>query len=206
MPRSGNRNRPCGATYRGARAGRGQHPGRGTHNALLSLGERCYLEIISPDPEQDGGPWAEGIPDTDQPTLFYWAIAVPDLAALSRQLPNKLTGGRSPKQGARTSPDLGEIRWSMLMPEQTVHRAQLPFLLDWGDSRHPAEVAPRGCSIASVAVQSPHANELQRIFKAMDFAQPVSDADEPGLEVVLKTPNGDCRFSMPSPIPLGLNG
>jgi hypothetical protein len=34
------------AVYRGA------HPGRGTHNALLSLGEGKYLELLAPNPRE----------------------------------------------------------------------------------------------------------------------------------------------------------
>ncbi len=38
----------CSPTYGGP------HVGGGTHNALVSLGESVYLELISPDPKQVG--------------------------------------------------------------------------------------------------------------------------------------------------------
>ena len=39
-----------------ARAVAEAHTGQGTHNKLLSLGPRTYLEIVAPDPERVVGP------------------------------------------------------------------------------------------------------------------------------------------------------
>lgn len=53
----------------------GQHPGRGTRNALLALGERSYLEVVGPDPEQATPPRARwfGIDLLAGPRLVAWA-------------------------------------------------------------------------------------------------------------------------------------
>src|SRR5262252_5317822 len=58
----------------------GVHPGRGTQNALLSLGERHYLEIIAPDPKQAGttGPQSSverlRLRELKEPRLVTWAV------------------------------------------------------------------------------------------------------------------------------------
>src|SRR5438105_10098731 len=59
----------------------GVHPGRGTQNALISLGERTpqepnprrYLEIIAPDPKQSGVQQYSAVTKLNEPRLIGWA-------------------------------------------------------------------------------------------------------------------------------------
>src|SRR5919109_2901188 len=54
----------------------GQHPGRGTRNALVALGPTSYLEIIGPDPAQPkpSGPRRFGIDDLEAPRIVRWVV------------------------------------------------------------------------------------------------------------------------------------
>src|SRR5262245_29091248 len=63
----------------------GQHLGRGTRNALIALGPKCYLEIIGPDPEQPATPAPRWF-DVDAITtsrLVAWAANAADLDSSS---------------------------------------------------------------------------------------------------------------------------
>ena len=66
----------------------GVHPGRGTQNALLSLGERRYLEIIAPDPAQPDAknPLVTDLKKLSEPRLVNWAAHPGDLAAFAKKL------------------------------------------------------------------------------------------------------------------------
>ena len=62
----------------------GVHPGRGTRNALLALGPRCYLEIMAPDPQQPSPTWFTQVLTLPEPRLIAWAVHTADLAALAQ--------------------------------------------------------------------------------------------------------------------------
>src|SRR5436305_6768347 len=66
----------------------GVHPGRGTQNALLSLGTRRYLEIIAPDPQQTGSSSERNaeLKKLAEPRLVGWAAHPGDIQALAADL------------------------------------------------------------------------------------------------------------------------
>lgn len=84
----------------------GRHVGVGTHNALLGLGPRTYLEIIAPDPEQPEPsmprPW--GVDGITHGGLAGWALACNDIdraVAKARSCgydPGKVTDGHESRQ------------------------------------------------------------------------------------------------------------
>ena len=54
----------------------GRHPGGGTRNALISLGERHYLEILAPDPDQEPGDRSRELKALRAPKLIGCGLPV----------------------------------------------------------------------------------------------------------------------------------
>src|SRR5260370_39799934 len=82
----------------------GVHPGRGTRNALLSLGERRYLEIMAPDPAQSEIVHYPRLRSMTDPRLIGWAAHPPDIAAGPKQLRENKVEFTGPDDGSRKRP------------------------------------------------------------------------------------------------------
>src|SRR5437879_3982343 len=89
----------------------GVHPGRGTRNALLSLGERRYLEIIAPDPAQQKIVHFPQIREMRDPRLIGWAVHPPDIASTANLLRYTQVEFQAPDDGSRRRPDGRDITW-----------------------------------------------------------------------------------------------
>ena len=90
----------------------GVHPGRGTRNALLPLGERRYLEIIAPDPAQTEIVHFPQIRSMTDPRLIGWAVHPPDIAALAMRLRENKVEFTGPSDGSRKRPDGQVLNWN----------------------------------------------------------------------------------------------
>src|SRR5262249_46137581 len=137
----------------------GVHPGRGTRNALLSLGPLRYLEILAPDGQQSSQSWYKELGTLREPRLIGWAVHTEDIAALAKKALAAGFAIDGPNDGSRARPDGKTLRWKSFRLKDD-RGGLLPFFIEWShESVHPSADAPAGCSLARFLLQSPTPQE-----------------------------------------------
>jgi Glyoxalase-like domain len=173
----------------------GVHPGRGTANALLSLGDRHYLEIMAPDPKATNiQPSAidevEYLKKLKTPRLITWAVHPPDIDALARKLRDSGIAIVGPAPGSRTRPDGRVLSWKTFSLADDDH-GLLPFFIEWGaNSVHPSMDAPTGCHIERFAAADKETGELSRKFQRIGINVTVEASEKPHLQVRISGAKG----------------
>jgi Glyoxalase-like domain len=173
----------------------GVHPGRGTRNALLSLGERQYLEIIAPDPRQPGAADTLGLRKLPEPRLVGWAAHPGDLDSFAKKLREAGVAFEGPTPGSRARPDGRVLHWKTLNLADDRH-GLLPFFIEWSaDSTHPSTDAPKGCTLDYFEVNSTTPDELTQVIQRIAIDLPVERSDRNRLRAQITGPKGDLRLS-----------
>jgi hypothetical protein len=173
----------------------GVHPGRGTRNALLSLGERRYLEIIAPDPAQHEIVHFPQIRQMTDPRLIGWAVHPPDIAAIAKLLRENQIAFQGPDDGSRKRPDGRVLTWKTVTLADDRH-GLLPFFIEWGAaSVHPSKDAPARCSLAYFEILSADPEELTSTLKHIGLDLPVQRSDRARLHALISGPKGDLKLS-----------
>lgn len=173
----------------------GQHVAMGTHNAVLALGRRLYLEVIAIDPSLPAPPrprWfdldAADLQATlaDGPRLVTWVARTDDIAAFAQRVPDL---------GAILPMTRGEWSWRITVPADGHRPSQglVPTLLQWDGSAHPADRLPEsGCRLVALAGEHPDPAPVRATIAALGLsdALKVTYARSPRLAAMIRTPRG----------------
>jgi hypothetical protein len=172
----------------------GRHPGRGTRNALLSLGPTRYLEVIAPDPTQDNYTFQIDVRTLTEPRVITWAAATSDIDALARTVKASGRDVMGPFDGSRARPDGKLLKWRTLGVSSNFAVGvvdPIPFFIQWAPGTpHPAADSPRGCWLDAMRFAHPAATGVTGALKAIGIDADVSVSAEAAIFATLSTPKG----------------
>lgn len=174
----------------------GQHPGRGTRNALLALGPASYLEIIGPDPDQPtpSQPRPFGIDDLKEPKLATWAAKGTGLEQLASEARRHGIQLGAVIPGSRRRTDGVMLTWRYTDPRTVVASGLVPFFIDWGTTPHPAATATHGASLVALRAEHPDAESVQRAVSALGLNLRVQQGPRAALVAQINSPRGDVEL------------
>ena len=163
----------------------GEHPTMGTHNALVSLGDDSYLEIIARRGDsQLQGRWREVIELEDLDPMS-WAVRTTDMAKALQALQAAGFRTAEPIPGSRQQPNGETLRWTLAdIDEPGLTLA--PFLIEWGQgATHPSATTPAGCRLSAVSVRSAFPEKMRRLMELFGLDVAVSAGPNERMEIDL---------------------
>ena len=173
----------------------GKHP-YGTHNALVSLGDGVYLELIAPQPGATPDDWLKELLTIQGLKPFGWAVTAPDGEAARRELAAAGLPASPPQPGSRATPDGATLRWETFTLADEL--AGAPFFITWAkETPHPSTTSPAGCRLESLTVRGPDVERLARLASKVRQKVVVERAASERFTVTLSCPKGEVTFDAP---------
>ncbi|GAA2401393.1 VOC family protein [Nonomuraea africana] len=173
----------------------GSHPG-GTANYLVGLGPTAYLEIIGPDPEVEGArPRALGLETLTEARLAAWAIRPEDLDATVARARERGYDPGEVQPLSRRTPDGTLLEWRLTRWDNPAAIRPVPFLIDWGTTRHPAASGLPQLTLAAFSAVTPDVAAVRADLDAVGAELDVEEGPEVRLRAVLDTPKGKVELA-----------
>jgi hypothetical protein len=167
----------------------GAHPGQGTQNALISLGD-SYLEIIAPDPKQSlEGNLGGRLSQLAAPGLVTWVLRG-ELESIKTQCAPHALKMIGPFDTQRQTPDAQLLQWQLLFARNAQFSGCMPFFIDWLACPHPSRTNVVGGEFVSLDVFHPQAEAMNAVMA--DIGGPITvQAGEARLQLNIKTKLGN---------------
>ena len=171
----------------------GYHGTEGTKNALINLGDECYLELLAIDQNNTAitAPRWMGIDELTSPKLIRWALKSNQLQKDSLYLESINKQMSTVKGGKRTTSDGHLLEWELTTPLATPEIELAPFLIDWKNTgNHPSHGLQEGCSIEGLLMGHPQPNTYSQLFESLEIPYKIEKKSEISIKALIKSPKG----------------
>ena len=130
------------------------------------------------------------------PALIMWAARTPSVADTAARA--EAEGYQvAVVEGHRSRPDGKLVRWTNVFVTGHGGGTLVPFFVEWHDASHPADDGPRGLRLQRLRAETPEAEGLRAVLKALDVRRAVFRAPTARLVAVLDTPRGRVELAGP---------
>ena len=167
----------------------GRHLTRGTKNALLHIGHKCYLEILAVDHENNtfSGPRWMGVDLITKPTITRWALQTNIIDTKSKYLNEHNPKLGNIVDGERKTPEGETLRWKMTLPQPEPEVDIIPFYLDWSSSDiHPTDRLEKGCFLQKITFYSPHSDKEKQVLEDLSLNMDINQAEVSKILISIK--------------------
>ena len=186
----------------------GRHEGLGTHNAILPLTGETYLELIASDPDgpEPGQPRPFDLDALRSPRLVTWAVRS---RAIEVDVEHAKEQGFDPGivfGMTRKEPDGETLHWKLSLRREPFGDGLVPFVIDWGSTRHPSAAATKGantdgqrpptsrCEMSAFCATHPDPIPIRAALAALGAVLEVRDGPSAGLQICLTGPAGTLQL------------
>ncbi len=171
----------------------GYHTNQGTKNAVLNLGNQCYLEIITIDHENKNisAPRWMGVDFLTSSQITRWSLKSKYLSRDSIVIKNYNNSMGTIHGGQRKMSDGNLLTWEMILPLAEPEVEVVPFMTDWQNSEvHPTESLEEKCQLLELNVFHPTPELIQPVFDELDIHLNISKSEIPSIKIKVQCPNG----------------
>ena len=171
----------------------GYHTTQGTKNAVVNLGNSCYLEILAIDEENLSIPaprWM-GIDFLEKPQITRWCLKSDNLTKDS-QIVKAHQAEMGLIQGGQRKMTNGKLlTWEMILPVPSPQVEIVPFMTDWQHSEiHPTDTMPTEYEFLGLRFTHPDPHSLTAVLDQLNLEVDIVKAPELAIKMKMKTPNG----------------
>lgn len=175
----------------------GRHVAMGTHNMVLKLGPRVYLEVIAIDTAgvaPSRSRWF-GLDEAatrarlkERPRLLTWAARTGDIDAA--------VNNSSIAIGTIHPMARGDYTWRITIPDdgKLVFDGLMPTLIQWDGDAHPADrLEERGAALVKLAGAHPQPDALHAALRRLGLEAEIeiANAQRAELSATLRGPRGN---------------